>query len=204
MTATVLEYKSDIAKSLGKEVMARSGQNLFACFQCKRCAAGCPVGEATGYVTPDRLIKMITLGDQENAINNDLVWKCVSCYTCGTRCPNNIQSGRITETIKNMAKEKKLEPLQPKVAHFHNAFVKSAVRWGRLNEMNFMNSYEMKNAWDDLKQLKFSAIYDEMRTQAKTGLAMVSKKRLHFGLQSSKGRKEIKRLYKQSKVDRRG
>ena len=103
MTSTALEFKAELAKPFGKEVVERSGQNLYACYQCKRCAAGCPVGEETGYVTPDRLIRMITLGDQENALNNQLVWKCVSCYTCGTRCPNNIHSARITETIKKMA-----------------------------------------------------------------------------------------------------
>ncbi len=105
MQAPVCEYNSDIAKPLVNEVMERSKQNILACYQCGRCAAGCPVGEETGYVTPNRLIRMIILGDRENALNNELVWKCVSCYTCGTRCPNDIQTARITETLKKISKE---------------------------------------------------------------------------------------------------
>jgi len=199
MKTDMLEYKSATAKPLIQEVVQRSGQTLMTCYQCRRCAAGCPVGEETGYITPDRLIRTITLGDREDALSNELVWKCVSCYTCGTRCPNDIQTARITETLKKMAKEEHIEPLRPEVAHFHDAFVTSGLRWGRVNEMEFINSYELKNFWMNLKRMKFKAIFDESLSQAKLGLALLRHKRLHFGFLSSKGRKEIKRLHKRNK-----
>lgn len=199
MTAPVLEFKPATAKSMVDEVMDRSGQTLVACYQCRRCAAGCPVGEETGHVTPDRLIRMIIMGDREKALNNELVWKCVSCYTCGTRCPNEIQTARITETLKKMSKEAHLEPLQPKVASFHSSFVKSGVRWGRVNEIEFMLFYELKNALKDALRMNFKAIYNEMVAQTKLGLSMMKLKRMHFGFQAAKGRKEIKRLYKKGK-----
>ena len=204
MTATVLEFKPDNAQSLLNEVAQRSGQPLTACYQCRRCAAGCPVGVETGYVTPDRLIRMITLGDRTQALNNELVWKCVSCFTCGTRCPNDIQTARITETIKKMAKEEKVAPLKPKVAHFHDAFVMSGLRWGRVNEMEFMSFYELKNFIQDFKRKDYKAIYDEIVTQVKLGLKMFNNKRLHFGFLSSKGRGELKSLYKKHKANTRG
>src|SRR5512145_3556201 len=102
MTAGALKVES--GASLAQEVARRSGQNLLACYQCRRCAASCPVG-AESVVTPDRLIRMILLGDDKGALENMLVWKCLACYTCGTRCPNNIQTARITETLKQMGKE---------------------------------------------------------------------------------------------------
>ena len=199
MKTDLLEYKSESARPLIEEVVQRSGQTLMACYQCRRCAAGCPVGEETGYITPDRLIRMITLGDREDALNNELVWKCVSCYTCGTRCPNDIQTARITETLKKMAKEEHIVPLRPEVAHFHDSFVKSGLRWGRVNEMEFINSYEFKNFWMNLKRMQFKAIFGESLAQAKLGLALLRHKRLHFGFLSSKGRKEIKRLNKRNR-----
>src|SRR5512138_3797973 len=113
MSSSVLKYETAASTSLLAEVAKRSGQNLQACYQCRRCAAGCPVGEETG-VTPDRLIRLILVGDREAALNNLLVWKCVACYTCGTRCPNNIQTARITEALKQMSKERHLKPLVPK------------------------------------------------------------------------------------------
>lgn len=199
MTESAREFDSESAHPMVKEVMERSQQNLLECYQCRRCAAGCPVGEETGYITPDRLIRMIILGDRENALNNQLVWRCVSCYTCGTRCPNDIQTARITETIKKIAKEAHLDPLKPKVAHFHDAFVNSGLRWGRLNEMEFMSFYELKNTLKDLKRMKFKAIYDELMAKTKLGLKMARRKRMHMGFQSAKGRSEIKQLYKKAK-----
>ena len=63
MTAGALKVES--TTSLAQEVTRRSGQDLLACYQCRRCAAGCPVGEESG-VTPDRLIRMILLGDSQH------------------------------------------------------------------------------------------------------------------------------------------
>ncbi|MDM8537034.1 4Fe-4S dicluster domain-containing protein [Desulfobacterales bacterium HSG17] len=199
MTASVLEFKPEKTKPFLQEVMERSGQMLTACYQCRRCAAGCTVGDETDCFTPNILIRAVVLGDREKALNNELVWKCVSCYTCGTRCPNDIQTARITETLKKMAKEEHAEPILPKVADFHDAFVESGVRWGRLNEMEFMGVYEMKNALREAKTKNYEAIIEELKTQAEFGLEMLKLKRMHFGFLTSKGRGEIKALYKKSK-----
>src|SRR5450759_3091703 len=123
MSSTVLKDEATVAQPFLDEITSRSGQNLQACYQCRRCAAGCPVGEETG-VTPDRLIRLILVGDREAALNNLLVWQCVACYTCGTRCPNNIQTARITETLKQMSKEAHLDPLKPRIADFPSSFMK--------------------------------------------------------------------------------
>lgn len=195
----VLEFEQKQAKDLKDEVTRRSGQNLSACYQCRRCASACSVGDETGCLTPDRLIRMIITGDEENALNNELVWKCVSCYACGTRCPNEIQTGRITETLKKMAREKNLEPLNTKVANFHHEFFNSGLRWGRVNEMEFMGFYEIKNFIKDIKNMDFRAIKDEISAQSGLAGKMSKNKRMHFGFLSSKGRKEIKKLYKKQK-----
>ena len=150
VSPSVLQFQPELSQPLIQEVTDRSGQNLLACYQCRRCAAGCPVGEETG-VTPDRFIRMVIFGEREEALNNLLVWKCVACYTCGTRCPNNIQTARINETLKQMSKEAHLEPLLPKVAAFHDAFLRSTSHFGRVNEIEFMGMYEMQNAKRELK-----------------------------------------------------
>ena len=195
----ILEFEQKEAQALKDEVIERSGQNLSACYQCRRCASACSVGDETSGLTPDRLIRMITTGDRKNALNNELVWKCVSCYACGTRCHTELQTGRITETLKKMAKEQKLEPLNSKTAHFHHEFFKSGVRWGRVNEMEFMGFYEIQNFIDDIKNKKYSAIIDELKTQSSLAQKMLKQKRLHFGFTPAKGRKEIKKLLKKNK-----
>ncbi|MEE8397393.1 MAG: 4Fe-4S dicluster domain-containing protein [Desulfobacterales bacterium] len=200
MTATAREYTPEDANALVQEVADRSGQNLTACYQCRRCAAGCPVAEETGFITPDRLVRLILLGDKEKALVNELVWRCVSCYTCGTRCPNEIQTARITETLKKMSEEAHRSPLRSKVAHFHHSFINAALRRGRLNEMEFMGTYELKNTLKDLVSFRFKAAYDELMYQAKFGLTMIKLRRMHYGFLSAKGRGEIKRLAKKGRA----
>ena len=198
MSTSVLKYESATSTSLLAEVTKRSGQNLQACYQCRRCAAGCPVGEETG-VTPDRLIRMIVVGDREEALNNLLVWKCVACYTCGTRCPNNIQTARITETLKQMAKKAHTKPLTPRVADFHSAFMTSTRHLGRFNEIEALAIYETKTAIKELSQGKVKAVIDEMIGQARLALDMMKKKRLHLGVDRVKARSEVQALFAKAK-----
>ncbi|MEW6068447.1 MAG: 4Fe-4S dicluster domain-containing protein [Nitrospirota bacterium] len=198
-SSSVLQFEPELSQSLIQEVIDRSGQNLFACYQCRRCAAGCPVGEETG-VTPDRLIRMIVFGEREEVLNNLLVWRCVACYTCGTRCPNNIQTARINEAIKQMAKQVHAQPLLPKVAAFHDAFMKSAYHSGRVNELEVMGLYEIQNLKRELKYGRgLKALVDEMKKHVKLGISMMKKKRIHFRLDKIKKPSEIKRLYKRAK-----
>jgi len=199
MEISGIEFEPETARSLVEDIMERSGQNPVACYQCRRCAAGCPVAEETGYVTPDRLIRTILFGDRKQALSNELVWKCVGCFTCGTRCPNEIQTARITETLKKMAKEANIRPLSPKVGNFHESFVGSAIRWGRINEIEFMGVYSLKNTLSMIKNLDFKALFKELISQIMLGFSMTKKRRMHFGFQSAKGRKEIKRLLKKAK-----
>ncbi|MBM4136129.1 MAG: heterodisulfide reductase subunit C-like protein [Nitrospira sp.] len=204
MSSSVLQFEPELSQPLIQEVMSRSGQNLLACYQCRRCAAGCPVGDETG-VTPDRLIRMIILGEREEALNNLLVWKCVACYTCGTRCPNNIQTARINETLKQISKEAHIEPLLPKVSAFHDVFLRLTSHFGRVNELVFIGLYEMRNAKRELKHGGgWKAVADEMKNHAKLGISMMKKKRMHFQLNRVKRLSEIKRLFKKAKDEAGG
>lgn len=202
MSSPALKFKPELSLPLVQEVMDRSGQNLLACYQCRRCAAGCPVGDES-VVTPDRLIRMILLGERDEAINNLLVWKCVACYTCGTRCPNNIQTARINETLKQMAKEAHIEPMIPSIAAFHEAFTTAASHLGRVNELEFMGLYEMKNTSNNIKRGDWKATFNEIKNQARLGLSMMKKKRMHLDLEKVKKLSEVKGLYKkaQGKTD---
>jgi len=195
LSLPTLSFDPYAAKTLAAEVIERSGQKINECYQCRRCAAGCTVAEETG-ITPDQVIRHIITGNREAAISNQLVWQCVSCYTCGTRCPNNIQCGRVTETLKKMSKEEKYEILNPNIAYFHDSFVQGCTRWGRVNEMEFMGFYELKNIGKHLAGFKVKEAWTEISNQVQLGFSMFKQKRLHLKLHTSGGRKEIKKFYK--------
>ena len=95
-----------------------------------------------------------------------------------------------------MSKEEKYEILNPNIAYFHDSFVQGCTRWGRVNEMEFMGFYELKNIGKNLINLKISAAWEELSNQVKLGFSMFKQKRLHLKLHTSTGRKEIKKFYK--------
>lgn len=195
MTFEAVDFNPDEARTFADEVATASGQNLSACYQCRKCAAGCPVAEATGFFTPDRLIRTVVMGDEKSAQESPLTWKCVSCYTCGTRCPNGIQTGKITEALKRISKKNRVYPQVPKIASFHAAFVSAFKRRGRINETEFMAGYEMRHMTRLLMDFNFPAIIGESFSQARLGLSMLKQKRLHIGLTRVKDVKEVRGLF---------
>lgn len=185
------------AQKFTQQVAQRSGQPLLSCYQCKRCAAGCPVADDSADFTPDKLIRTIIFGDLTSSLDNQLIWRCVSCYTCGARCPNGIQTGRITEILKQMSHEQAVRPLQVKVDIFHHSFLNSAIRFGRVNELEFMLHYETQYLLKLIKNKNFSKVLQELATQTKLGRTMYQLKRLHLTFTASKGRKVFKRIAKE-------
>ena len=197
MPSNAFQFSPADASAFSRKVARISGQNIQECYQCRRCTAGCPAVQDEGDFSPDMLIRLVNLGDKNAAINNEMVWKCVTCYTCGTRCPNNIHISRVADTLKKMVKESGVEPLKPNIAYFHSSFLGSGVRWGRVNEGEFMGVYEMKNILHLAKQRKFKEIYDEILQLSQFVLRVLKQGRMHFGFLTSKGHKEIKRLKRQ-------
>lgn len=199
----ILRYNRQNFNGFAQEIAARSSQNIMACYQCRKCAAGCPVAETTG-ITPDQLIRSIILNDRKKALENRLVWQCVSCYICGTRCPNNIQVARVTETLKKIALEEKLKPRQYRVKYFHESFCNTIRYLGRINEVGFMGLYEVKNSLRYLKKMRFRDFIWENISQMFLGMRMFKKKRVHFGVDKIKDAGgDLKRIYARAEEKRK-
>jgi hypothetical protein len=77
--------------------------------------------------------------------------------------------------------------------------MKAAEHFGRFNEIEGMGIYEAKTAIRDLKKGDVKAVIGEMTNQAKLGMAMMKKKRMHFKLDKIKNRSEVKALYRKAK-----
>ncbi len=203
MNSQEIDLQPSLASQVSQELISRSGQPLTLCYQCRRCAAGCPVSELCEQDTPDRLIRSILFGLREEALNSRLVSYCVSCYTCGTRCPNSIHTSRIVEALKQIAEEENHPSTLSKNAHFHHSFIRSSLFWGRANEMALMSTYELKNIITWAKEKKWQEIKTELGQQTSLLQSLFKLKRLHFGWLFSRGRKELKRLAKYNRINKR-
>jgi heterodisulfide reductase subunit C len=87
-----------IQGDLVTEVQAISGENLFACNQCGKCSAGCPLSFQMD-ILPNQVIRLLQLGLEES-LDSQAIWICAACLTCVTRCPKGIDLPRIMEALR--------------------------------------------------------------------------------------------------------
>ena len=71
-----------------QEVEDLCGENLFGCYQCGTCTAGCPFIDEMD-LSPDEVIRFVIL-DRKEVLNSKTIWLCASCFTCAERCPRDI------------------------------------------------------------------------------------------------------------------
>jgi heterodisulfide reductase subunit C len=89
------------------EVEELSGENLFACYQCGTCSAGCPFIDDMD-LGPDVAIRYVIL-DRKEVLNSNTIWMCASCYTCAERCPRDLNITKIMEALRQIVLRKKID-----------------------------------------------------------------------------------------------
>ena len=77
-----------------------SGENVFACYQCGRCSAGCPMASEMDLL-PNQIIRMVQMGLEDEVLRSKTLYLCASCFTCESRCPKGIDMARVMEAVCN-------------------------------------------------------------------------------------------------------
>ena len=92
---------------LVQEVEELCGENLFGCYQCGTCSAGCPFVEDMD-LAPDEVIRYVIL-DKKEVLNSKTIWLCASCYTCAERCPRDLNLTKIMEALRQIILRKNID-----------------------------------------------------------------------------------------------
>jgi heterodisulfide reductase subunit C len=90
-----------------QEVEDLCGENLFGCYQCGTCSAGCPFIDEMD-LSPDEVIRYVIL-DRKEVLNSKTIWLCASCFTCAERCPRDINITKIMEALRQIILRKKID-----------------------------------------------------------------------------------------------
>ena len=90
-----------------KEVEDLSGENLYGCYQCGTCSAGCPFVEEMD-LSPDEVIRFVIL-DRKEVLNSKTIWLCSSCFNCAERCPRDINITKIMEALRQIILRKSID-----------------------------------------------------------------------------------------------
>jgi heterodisulfide reductase subunit C len=120
------------------------GVPLQACYHCRKCTAGCPAASHMEY-NPNKVIKMIQNGQKDKVLASSTIWLCLSCETCITRCPNKVDIARMMHALRQMAIESGVAAKEANVLKFHEAFLASIKRRGRINEPMMLVHYKLKS-----------------------------------------------------------
>jgi heterodisulfide reductase subunit C len=90
-----------------REVETLSGENLYGCYQCGTCSAGCPFIEDMD-LAPDEVIRYVIL-DKVEVLDSKTIWLCASCYTCAERCPRDLNLTKIMEALRQIILRKNID-----------------------------------------------------------------------------------------------
>ena len=87
----------ETGETLVRRIAELSGQNVYACYQCGKCTAGCPFGFG-----PQRVVRHLQLGQLDAALAQETVWKCAGCFVCTAECPKGVDPARIMRALRSM------------------------------------------------------------------------------------------------------
>lgn len=96
--------------SLLKKVEELSGENLFACYQCGMCSAGCPLTEEMTLL-PNQVIRQLQLDDW-SVMDSNAMWICASCLACEVRCPKGVDLARVMEALRQIVLRRMIDQVE--------------------------------------------------------------------------------------------
>jgi heterodisulfide reductase subunit C2 len=108
--------------SLQSEIFQISGEKIQNCFQCQKCAAGCPLNFAMD-ILPNQLFRHIQYGHKDKVLAANSIWLCASCHTCSVRCPNSIDIAKVMDTLRSISNRTGAVPGEKNISLFHRIFL---------------------------------------------------------------------------------
>jgi heterodisulfide reductase subunit C len=129
--------------AFAKEIYDNTGINVYNCYQCGKCSAGCTVSSFIEE-SPTRLIRLIQLGQKDLVYQSKTPYLCATCITCSSRCPMDIDVAKLMESIRISAKKDGIEPPVKEIPAFSEAFLNPIKSNGKSFELGMMIGYKIK------------------------------------------------------------
>lgn len=172
--------------SLSQTVKTATGVDVNLCYQCGKCTAGCPMA-AYMDIAPNQIMRLVQVGDPlatHKALHSKTIWSCAGCMTCTQRCPKELDPAAVIDALREMSYDQGLvSPQQRNVLAFHEAFLKTVEKTGRMSEFSLVQRYKMST-------LDFFGDLGMAPT-------MLAKGKLKFtGHKADAGRKEVQHIFR--------
>ncbi len=125
-----------------KKVESLSGSSVRRCFQCGKCSAGCPMRSFMEH-PPNRIVRLLQLGQYERVLAGRSIWYCASCETCSTRCPNKVDLASIMDALRKCSWDAQGASKESLVQLANRLFLENIRSYGRQYEMRLAAAFNL-------------------------------------------------------------
>ncbi len=84
--------------------------NAWACYDCGKCTATCPITRAGGDYSPRRHVLATNLGQSDELLTNGSLYVCLTCRQCDERCPAEVEYTLLVQSLRELAHRNGVEP----------------------------------------------------------------------------------------------
>ncbi len=127
-----------------RKVEELSGTSVRRCFQCGKCSAGCPMATFMEH-PPNRIVRLLQLGQWQRILAGRSIWYCVSCETCSTRCPNKVDLAAIMDALRKLSWDQNGPSKESYVQLANRLFLENIRSYGRQYEMRLAAVFNVKS-----------------------------------------------------------
>lgn len=106
------------------ELKEAAKQNrTWACYDCGKCTATCPISRVGGHYSPRRHVLATNYGDKGELTENGSLASCLTCSLCERRCPAEVGYTDLVMTLREISRKEGVEPECP-----HGGALQSVMR----------------------------------------------------------------------------
>jgi len=97
--------------------------NAWACYDCGKCTATCPVARAGADYSPRRHVLAVNLADEGTVDRDESLFACLTCSLCDSRCPAEVGYTQLVQKLRERAFDASIQPECP-----HGGALQSVMR----------------------------------------------------------------------------
>lgn len=85
----------------------------WACYDCGKCSATCPITRAGGTYSPRRQVLATNLGSLDGLLDSSNLSACLTCMMCDVRCPAGVNYTELVLRLRELSFREGVEPECP-------------------------------------------------------------------------------------------
>ena len=82
----------------------------WACYDCGKCSAVCPITRAGGAYSPRRQVLATNLGTVDGLFDSSNLSACLTCMMCDVRCPAGVDYTDLVQYLREVGFREGVEP----------------------------------------------------------------------------------------------